>query len=178
MEEWRPIEGTNGLILVSNEGRVGSMLRGTFRELKTQVDKKGYRRLRITLDRKKMSLKVHREVAKAFIDNPHNLPQVNHIDGDKSNNAVSNLEWVSNSDNCKHAIRTGLWETVIAGAKKENDSRKIPIIAFKEDDRSVVLNFESVSEAERVFNSRHICDVLKGKRSKCKGFAFRYAEGR
>lgn len=52
--------------------------------------------------------KVHRLVAETYLDNPNNLPQVNHIDGNKANNHVTNLEWVSVSDNAKHAYRVGL----------------------------------------------------------------------
>ena len=51
---------------------------------------------------------VHRLVAETFIPNPHMLSDVNHIDGDRYNNDVSNLEWLSHADNCRHAIRTGL----------------------------------------------------------------------
>ena len=85
MEIWKEIAGAKGFIEVSNEGRVRSLLRGTPRILKTQVDNKGYHRIRVTIEQIKMSYRVHREVAKAFIDNPSNLPQVNHIDGNKEN---------------------------------------------------------------------------------------------
>lgn len=54
---------------------------------------------------------LHRIVAIAFIENPLNLPQVNHIDGDKLNNCASNLEWLSASDNCRHAIEEKLYVT-------------------------------------------------------------------
>lgn len=173
MEIWKPIAGTKGLIEVSNEGRVRSWLRGTPRVLKTQPDKKGYHRLRVTVEREKMSYKIHREVAKAFIPNPDNLPQVNHIDGNKSNNAVDNLEWISNRDNAHHAIENGLWENVFEGSRKENESRKRPIVGIYD---CWIRRFESISEAERVIGSRHIVDVLKGRRSHVKGWTFRYEE--
>ena len=123
MEIWKPIAGTKGLIEVSNEGRVRSWLRGSPRVLKTQTDKKGYHRSRVTVEREKMSYKVHREVAKAFIPNPNNLPQVNHIDGNKSNNAVCNLEWLSNKDNAHHAIEAGLWKNVFDGSRNREQQR-------------------------------------------------------
>ena len=174
MEIWKPIVGTKGFIEVSSEGRVRSLLRGSPRVLKTQTDKKGYHRLRVTIEREKMCYKVHREVAKAFIPNPDNLPQVNHKDGNKSNNAVDNLEWISNRDNAHHAIENGLWENVFEGSRRENESRKRPVIGYFTPDIS--RRFEIVSEAERFVGSRHISDVLKGKRSHVKGWAFRYEE--
>ena len=108
MEIWKEIEGFDGKLLVSNRGRIKSELRnGTI--LKSQVDAKGYHRVRVTVNRVKRTLKVHREVAKAFIPNPRGLPQVNHIDGNKSNNSVDNLEWVTPSENTRHAVGTGLF---------------------------------------------------------------------
>ena len=175
---WKAIKGTNGMIEVSEDGRVRSLLTGTPRVLKTQRDSKGYHRLRVTINRKKMSFKIHREVAKAYIPNPNKLPQVNHKDGDKDNNCISNLEWVSNRENAHHAIANGLWDSVIEGARKENERRKKPIIAYRiHGEYPCTCYYESISEAEKKIGSRHIVDVLKGKRNHAKGWAFEYAEG-
>lgn len=202
MEEWKAVPGTNNKIEVSNMGRVRSWLRGDGRILKTQKDRKGYHRLRVTIDRQKMSFKLHRIVAGAFIDNPDHLPQVNHIDGNKDNNAVSNLEWVTNQQNVIHsfAMANGEFTSVkdmtyiptrmtINGKKvylksrlsnghkklcKSNEERRREIIATKDGER---MDFRSISDAERYFNSRHICAVLKGKRSHVKGWSFSYKEG-
>lgn len=173
MEIWRAIVGTKGFIEVSNEGRVRSLLTGTPRILKTQPDKKGYHRIRVTIEREKMSYKVHREVAKAFISNPDNLPQVNHKDGNKDNNAVSNLEWVTNMDNAQHAIQNGLWKNVFEASRKTIEASRKPIIAYRNGE---AMSFRSISDAEKYFDSRHICDVLKGKRQHVRGWSFRYAE--
>lgn len=174
MEEWRTVPDTGNKIEVSNLGRVRSLLRGTPYILKTQKDKKGYQRLTVTIKGQFRTYKLHRLVAGAFIENPDNLPQVNHIDGDKDNNAVGNLEWITNRDNARHAISTGLWDSVIEGNRKENNRRKKPIIAYNDTE---TIEFESVREAEKYFNSRHITNVLKGDRKTCKGYHFRYAKG-
>lgn len=177
MEQWKPIEGTNEKIEVSNYGRVRSLLRGYPKILRTQPDKKGYLRVRTSIAGQKKSYKIHREVAKAFLPNPNNLPQVNHKDGKKNNNTVSNLEWVTNAENARHAIQSGLWDRVIEGALKENERRKKPITGYRQNDtKTETISFACISDAERYFDSRHICDVLKGKRKHVKGWGFRYEE--
>ena len=92
-----------GKYRVCNTGRVLSVRRDKW--LKPWRQSKGYRGL--DLDGCKYLL--HRLVAEAFLPNPLRLPQVNHIDGDKSNNAVDNLEWISCLDNIRHAFRIGLY---------------------------------------------------------------------
>lgn len=174
MEAWKEVPGTNGKIEVSSTGRVRSVLRGKPFELKTQKDQKGYHRLRVTIDREKKSFKLHRLVAQAFIDNPEGLPQVNHIDGNKDNNHVSNLEWVSNSENARHAIANGLWDSVFQGSQRENNKRKKSVIGTNGIETK---EFESVSDAERYLGSRHVVDVLKGRRDHVKGWSFTYKKG-
>lgn len=69
--------------------------------IKPDKEEKGYRRLSIKVNGKKKHYAVHRLVAIAFIPNPNNLPQVDHIDGDNTNNKVSNLRWCSNKQNAQ-----------------------------------------------------------------------------
>lgn len=98
----------NGEYSVSDDGRVFSNERTTgqrcrySRELKQVADTKGYMRVHFCINYKKSTAKVHRLVAELFIPNPDNKPQVNHIDGNKKNNNVSNLEWVTNQENMNH----------------------------------------------------------------------------
>jgi len=110
---WKPVKNYEGLYEVSDDGRVRSTKRrgSAGRELKP-FNLKGYRRVSLSFKSKPIDYMVHRLVANAFIGNPDNLPHVNHIDGDKSNNIVSNLEWCSHLQNMHHAWRTGLMSNV------------------------------------------------------------------
>lgn len=76
--------------------------------LKQNKDKYGYLQISLSVNGIKITTRVHRIVANTFIPNPNNLREVNHIDGNKSNNKIENLEWVTSSENQKHAIKLGL----------------------------------------------------------------------
>lgn len=76
------------------------------------TDNVGYKQCRLYKDGKKKYVRVHRLVAELFVPNPNNLPQVNHKDGNKLNNHYTNLEWVSNSQNTKHAFDNNLTSKV------------------------------------------------------------------
>ena len=108
-EVWKGVVGYEDLFSVSNKGRLFSLR--TNKILKQNIVGKGYNACVTKLNGRKGSnlvLKIHREVAKAFIPNLDELPFVNHIDGDKLNNSVDNLEWVTPQGNVVHAIETGL----------------------------------------------------------------------
>ncbi len=113
-EVWKDIKDYEGKYQVSNIGNIRSLeyhnAKGIKRIglLRQAKDKKGYLRCALSKCSRLSTFKVHRLVATAFIPNPNNLPQINHIDGDKSNNKVNNLEWCDNSYNQKHAYSTGL----------------------------------------------------------------------
>lgn len=83
----------------------GEILDDPTRKLKGSLDNKGYSRVDL---KPKRSIKIHRLVAIAFLENPFNKPQVNHKDGKKTNNHYTNLEWVTNSENQLHANVLGL----------------------------------------------------------------------
>lgn len=119
-EIWKPIKGYEGLYEVSNLGNVKGLAKTvrckdnalrTVRErvLKPQMNERGYLFVSLYKNKKCIHAKIHRLVAQAFIPNEEEKKCVNHIDGDKTNNVVTNLEWCTHSENMKHAFKNGLW---------------------------------------------------------------------
>lgn len=93
---------------ITKEGKIISLKNNKRYEIKGYIDKYGYRRVLLHVNGTRLKFFVHRLVANKFITNPNNKPQVNHIDGNKLNNNVSNLEWCTPKENIQHAIKTGL----------------------------------------------------------------------
>jgi hypothetical protein len=108
MEKWIDIDGYNGLYQISNFGRVKSLKGLTERILKQNINKYGYKVVYLSKDSKKKTISIHRLVAHGFIEREKNKLHVNHIDGNKTNNHVSNLEWVTPKENTLHALEHGL----------------------------------------------------------------------
>lgn len=118
LEIWKDVAGYEGYYKVSNLGRVKSLERKvkfrTFKKLvksrilTPRISDSGYYTVNISKDGKGNMKYLARIIAIAFIPNPDNKPQVNHIDGNKINNCISNLEWVTNAENQKHAYKLGL----------------------------------------------------------------------
>lgn len=111
--EWRKIPGYEGLYEVSNDGRVRSWKNGSWgragkpKELSQNITETGYPMLSLCRDGVPRKVTVHRLVTEAFISNPENKPCINHLDGDRANNHVNNLEWCTYAENNQHAYDTG-----------------------------------------------------------------------
>jgi hypothetical protein len=102
----KDIDGWEGYKITSTGIVIGKRVP----KLAGKIDRYGYHQVLLVVGSRRKYTTVHRLVANAFIDNPYGLPAVNHKDGNKLHNIVSNLEWVSNSDNFKHAINTGIYD--------------------------------------------------------------------
>ena len=98
------INGKNTNYLISETGQIYN---SKTKKYLTGSIRSGYRMVKLTIDAIKKDYCVHRLVAETFLENPNNLPQVNHKDRNKLNNDVHNLEWVSASENMNHVILTG-----------------------------------------------------------------------
>lgn len=107
MEEiWKDVIGYEDEYMVSNTGKMFSLKSG--KQLKIYKDKDGYHKATFSRKQKKKLFLIHREVIKSFSTNPENKRCVNHKDGNKSNNAIDNLEWCTHKENISHADSTGL----------------------------------------------------------------------
>lgn len=105
-EMWKSIKNYEGYYEISNLGQVRSIKRNLI--LKSAVDTHGYLHVVLYKNNTKKDVRIHRLVAETFIENQNNLAQVNHIDGNKLNNRVDNLEWCTNLENHNHAVKIGL----------------------------------------------------------------------
>ena len=144
---------------ISNYGNIKNLK--TNRILKSHLNNNGYLEIQLCSNCKKKTFLVHRLVGLTFIENIYKKPYINHIDGNKTNNRVDNLEWCTAKENDIHARSTHL--------KVQNK----PIIASSQDETYI---FESISECARFLNTNtgSIVRVLKGKRNQHKGFNFTY----
>ena len=175
MEEiWKQICGYEGRYEVSNLGRIKSFAQSKKGKLVSgSLSKKGYVMVKL-YDNNGVhkTCPVHRLVAIAFIPNPNNLPQVNHKDENKENNCVENLEWCTNDYNIHYGTK------IARGAEKlrccPSTSKKI----FSIDSNGIKHFYDSIGEAQRQTGLFHanIVRALKGRRPRCGGLVWRYAE--
>ena len=163
-EKWKTIYGFSDKYKISNFGRVKSLSRYNSPSeiiMKNMLDKKGYLRIDLLKNNIRHCFKVHRLVAKAFLKNTKNKPQVNHKDGIKTNNKVNNLEWCTPSENMKHSFKIGLQKNGFG--EKSNNSKLLSrdINYIREDYYKYNLSFPLIAYKFNV--SRHcIYYIIKG----------------
>ena len=181
-EEWKDIKNFEGYYQVSNLGRIRSLDRyviankhGGKKLLKSRImkttkvkgrdgDNSHYLCVNLRKEGKNKVCMVHRLVAEAFIPNPDNLPVPNHIDGNKSNNIVTNLEWTTYSENNQHALDTNL------------RNPRGTVICQYDLNHNFIKEYKSVIEASREngYNYSSISHCLNGRQKTYKGYIWEY----
>lgn len=160
-EVFLPVIGFEKRYKISNHGRLfsyGGKYGKIWHEMKCSPDWAGYIPCLLRDKEKKYNCRIHQLVAKHFIPNPFGLKTVNHIDGNKANNHISNLEWVTPRENIIHAVKTGLMD--FKGEKHPNSKlTNDQVYAIKYS-----LTKLKNTEVAKIFNmSRHqISDIRKG----------------
>lgn len=189
-EEWRTIKGTNNKYSVSNLGNVkrnehytivrptsthpnGAQMFYKEKEIKGYLNSEGYKIVYLQISsNNRITKKVHRLVAEAFISNPKNLPQVNHIDENRQNNSVDNLEWCDAQYNANHGTR-------------KDKLRKTSGIRVAQYDLSgnLIKIWDSISQASKSFGAkttaciRRVCKEQYGRHT-YRGFIWKYVDSK
>ena len=177
MEVWRDVRGYEGLYQVSTFGRVRSLDRTIHgvrygqawsstrkgREMCPNTDKDGYKTIKLCSEGRVSRWRVHRLVALAFIPNPEDKPQINHINGHKADNRVENLEWATNSENTLHKFKV----------LKCRASRVKETVCL---DTMKVYPTATAAARECGVDISHVVACCRGRRSHAGGYRFQYKE--
>jgi hypothetical protein len=168
-EIWRDVVGGEGLYLVSNHGKVKSLnynKTGKTQLMKLTKNRGGYLKLELYIDKKAKSYLIHRLVAESFLKNPLDLPCINHIDENKTNNNINNLEYCTMKYNNLYGTRPS----------RTSKANSIPIIGV-----NILTNenisFDSASHASKYdFDISAICKCCRGELKQHKGYEWHYEE--
>lgn len=189
MELWKDIEGFEGYYQISNKGNVRSVNRfdgvhdrqGSL--IRQNLKHNGYLQVGLRKHGKRKWFGVHRLVAIHFIENPDNKPQVNHIDGNKLNNTVENLEWVTGRENQRHAIKMGLRDNMPKGenhsfyGKFGADSKSAkPVIRRDPKTGEIKLYKAKILAKDDGFDVTSISKCCHGKMKHHKGYEWYFAK--
>lgn len=185
-ETWVEINGLGGYYLLSSLGRIKAMRREIYRGstkyfikekmLKIYHGLNGYFYVDIRIDKVRHRYLLHRLLADHFIPNPENKREVNHIDNNPANYSLSNLEWVTPSENMKHMVKSGRSKIHLAVAVSRLKLRK-PVRQLTMD-RVFVAEYDSVTDAAKAIGVKtgSICPPLKEPHRHCRGFKWEYVK--
>ena len=170
-EEWKDIVGYEGLYQVSNLGRIRAIRNSAYKILEGQKKQSGYIGCALSKNGIIKHYRVHRLVAEAFIQNAENKPQVNHINGIKTDNNVKNLEWCTAKENINHSYKVGLSKGRRDG--KNVLSKKIRQYSL---DGVLIKEWESAMQIQREmgFNNSAISACCLNKQKQSYGYVWRH----
>lgn len=160
-EEWRYVVGYEELYQVSNLGRVKSNIQNTI--MRQHDNGKGYLTVSLSVRGKVTKKYIHRLVAEAFIPNPNNKQEVNHLNLKKNDNSLENLEWNTKQENMCHARCNGAYDNVKVYQYSLDGLYEREFSSLKE--AAITHNIKSLGD---------ICRSCKGQRNVCKNHIFRY----
>ena len=146
MEVWKDVPGYEGLYIASNLGRVKGLKRGKI--LSPAPNEKGYLHIVLCKNGIMKTKKLHKIIAQTFVPNGSGLTEINHIDGNKLNNAADNLEWCSHLENMRHAVKLGL------------ENKKKLVAQFSESGDLIAI-YPSILEAEQSVGAKGIGRACK-----------------
>ena len=186
-EEWKPVKGYEGYYEISNYGNVKSVdrikkeicrhggYRTTFHKgkyIKQFENNKGYYFVRLSKSNAIEKKYLHRLVAEAFIPNPENKPEVDHIDGKPQNNNIKNLQWATHKENLNNPIAKQRWSKTKKG--KANIELAIPVYQYTIDGKFVKKWYSAVEAGENGFSKMSVWKCCNNKQKNHKGFIWKY----
>ena len=154
----------NGKFEVTTEGEIFRIKNGIKKSATINyVSKNKYGVINYCVDRKQVHEYVHRLVALAFIPNPEDKPQVNHIDGNAKNNRAENLEWTTAKENVRHAIETGLWNPI--NNFKDKHCEMCNCITFSKDNICSKCKKDEENGIEKEFRNEILQEMINSNRA-------------
>lgn len=186
-ETWKPINGFEGYYEASNLGKIRSLSRivkhknrghkqfKRGKQIKFFLNHKGYPQVDLRNQHKRLSTSVHRIIAKTFIENHGNKPQVNHKNGIKTDNRSVNLEWCTPGENVRHAYRMGLSSSPMKGKFGADHNRSRPVVMMTKK-RDEIQRFDSLTMANKItgVNTGNIQSACCGRANTAGGYLWEY----
>ena len=172
-EIWKDIVGYEGIYQINTKGEVRKILKHGYKRMKDRPQRNGYRKIGLTKNGKQTTYQVHRLVALCFLPNSQGFPCVNHLDEDKTNNCVDNLEWCSHKYNVNYGTR------ISRMAETQKTAQKCkPVIGINVTN-GLIIEYQSTKEAGRQtgISQGNICSCCHGRLKTAGGYKWMFLGG-